>query len=223
MINPAALLICSCLWVSYFATGFTFAFHDVNGALQAYDLRKNKPRRTWAHYLANMPKQLSNLFVLFPVCMHILVEARADTITKPFRDIGVQDAINLVLGYVIQQSWLFGVHYALHTPFLYKRIHKYHHVPLAYVHSLSAWTDAYFEYIAMELGSYVAMILLAPMHYSILAVYFVYLGFSSSVEHSGFYINATLDSRYHWKHHVLPNCNYAEWDVLDWMFGTLKM
>lgn len=130
------------------------------------------------------------------------------------------DLIWVPFAFSLNQCWLMMVHYVLHTPVLYRNIHKNHHVPIDYVHSLSAWADSLSEYVFMELMALMVMIYAVPINIYWFAAIMAYLGHVSSIEHSGFYVNWYWDGRYHWTHHTKVDCNYAESAILDQIFGT---
>jgi len=226
--SPLALQASATLSLSiiipYFCTGIWIAIKDVSGEWHKYDLRnankvKNpKPSRQWHHYTAHAWNQARDLFVFLPVGLYLICSQREETLYAPFK---WQDLILMTFAYFVQQVWLMFVHYVLHTGFLYRTIHKHHHVAIDYVHSLSAWADSWIEYIVMELLSLIVIIYLAPMNVYCFAAIFVYLGHTSSIEHSGFYVNSYFDGRYHWTHHTRINYNYGELEFLDNMCGTL--
>ena len=50
------------------------------------------------------------------------------------------------------------------------------------------------------------------------------LGVAAAIDHSCFYVPGSwIDGRYHWDHHLLNTWNYSEMELLDRLFGTLKV
>ena len=136
--------------------------------------------------------------------------------------------IKFLLGYNLGRVWAYGMHRLLHTPYFYSRFHKRHHVTPAKLVASGAWLDSYFEYLFMELPSFLTMILFFPTNILFHQVFFVWHGVSAAADHSGFAFpeeegwlrNFLFDGEVHYMHHKLTTWNYGEVEWIDYLFKT---
>ena len=115
------------------------------------------------------------------------------------------------------------IHYVLHFPAFYQ-IHRRHHRNPNNIVASAAWEDSWCEYALMELPSFGIAILLFPTHFPIHMFHFILHGYDGAANHSGFsppgFLGYLFDGEYHYYHHSILTCNYAEIEFLDRLFGT---
>jgi sterol desaturase/sphingolipid hydroxylase (fatty acid hydroxylase superfamily) len=189
-----AILLSISLILGYYITGLMIAMKDVSGEWKSFDLRNSgtnsQPPRTWAMYATHTWDHARDLLFFLPVGIYIVALTREQDLwwvasEKEVHSYWMKQVFWYCCVYILQNLWLFFFHYFLHSKYLYNAIHKYHHVSLDYTHALSAWADSIWEYLFMELGSYLICMALLPAHTYTWIVFMFFLGYSSSVKHSG--------------------------------------
>jgi len=101
--------------------------------------------------------------------------------------------------------------------------HKRHHVKLEDLCALSAWQDSYIEFVLMEVfGVFLLAPMVFPLPWAFLMLTAAYNGVNAAIDHCGFKVpDSHFDGLYHYVHHVLPDRNFAEMEMLDRYMGTL--
>ena len=125
--------------------------------------------------------------------------------------------------FVLIDAWAYVGHRLLHVPWLYKRVHKWHH---AYKQP-TAFSGLALHPVDMTLiqGGVYAGFYLLPMHPAAIAVNLLYVHYFNVVDHSGVYSESWLpwqpSSLYHDDHHRLFHVNYGQTLTLfDRLGGT---
>lgn len=191
---------------------------------------KENPEQ-WKKMLPRLLKSYFwNQFVGLPI-LHLIAlhfrPLRCDPAEMP----GFFRTLSCLIFFIFCEDFSFyWVHRLMHTPLLYRLIHKTHHeiynvVYLSYAHS--HWIE---NILANFLPSYLgALILGDKVHLSTFAVWTSFRLFETSQNHSGYefpwdffqVIPYASDSSYHNYHHLLNIGNYGSFSVIwDTIFRT---
>jgi sterol desaturase/sphingolipid hydroxylase (fatty acid hydroxylase superfamily) len=200
-----------------------FAYVDITGKWDQYRVTVRTVQLSREGGIANYIKGLKNfafdLFVLFlPTAFHVL-HYHKDSILR-CEDPAWLAVLKLSCGYVVGKIWSYWVHRGLHSPILYRHLHKKHHITVKCMVSSHAWYETIPEFIVMELPNIFIAVMLAPTHTWVLYLYFAYHATGGAIYHSGYYVNWVIDGRYHYNHHYLFDCNFGELETLDIVFKT---
>lgn len=126
-----------------------------------------------------------------------------------------------IIGYILIDINAYLVHRALHTPFLYARVHKVHHLwksPNVFV--VSALHP--FEFLALAFGTCAVMCSL-PISFPVFCGTFVLIFTCNAMDHSGMHLeNLPLNRLLFWQahpefhdnHHAFFHVNYGA--MVDW-------
>lgn len=210
--------------IGHFSIGIYIMYKDLRGSWDKYKLipQDKTENRLYKYYLC-IPYLIRDLFFLLPIFMTIYTYYTYDFITKNFdmKGLFIEFLFKFPIAYMIGNVWDMTVHKLWHQfPFLYKYVHKEHHISVNEMCSLSAWRDSWWEFIFEIPGTFLVGPFIMKMNWLSHAILISSMGFISSIDHCGFYVNMLIDSRYHFQHHNKPNSNYADLEILDYLFGN---
>jgi len=222
------LEISSKMWIlfiiGHFSIGFFIMYKDLKGSWEKYKLVQEDKKTNKLHkYYLCIPYLIRDLLFLLPIFLSIYVFYSFDFIKSNFEfsELLIEFFIKFPLAYIIRNIWDMLVHRLWHQiPFLYNHVHKEHHINIREMCSLSAWRDSWLEFIFEIPGTFLIGPFFMKMNWISHALLISSMGFISSIDHSGFYVNYFIDSRYHFNHHNKPNSNFADIKILDNFFGA---
>jgi sterol desaturase/sphingolipid hydroxylase (fatty acid hydroxylase superfamily) len=231
--------------IGHFSVGFYIMYKDLNGSWDIYKLsqnlkskiNKNKNKNDYNDYDSDRKNMNNKLYkyslcinylirdflIIMPIFLYLYVYYTSDFITKnlDIYNLYIEIFIKIPIGYLIECIWDYFVHRAWHqVPYLYKYVHKSHHIPEEEMCSLSAWRDSITEFILEIPGTFLIGPFFMKMNWISHSIMLFKTGFMASIDHSGFYVNFLFDSRYHYDHHLRPNGNFADLEFLDNFFKT---
>lgn len=132
--------------------------------------------------------------------------------------------VSTVAYFIWIDLWAYIGHRALHLPFLYKTVHKYHHK----YQPTTAFAALGLHPVDMLIiqGGVYTMLYVMPMHVGCIALNLLYVHYHNVIDHSGIYHESALpwqpSSLYHDDHHKLFHLNYGQtltiWDKLGKTF-----
>ncbi len=200
-------------------------YKDLRGSWDKYRLipKESDSEDILKKYLICIPYIIRDLFFLLPIFLVIYVGSSLDFISKnlDIKGLLIEFLFKMPISYWIGNMWDMTVHRIWHeVPFLYKYVHKEHHINISEMCSLSAWRDSWLEFILEIPGTFLIGPFIMRMNWLSHALLISTMGFISAIDHSGFYLNYLIDSRYHYEHHKNPNSNFADIELLDYIFGT---
>jgi len=216
-----SITVSSCFSLSHLVIVAVIAANDLSGRWDQYALCKTRKvsLRTYLQGLQNFGLD----FVLFFVPLNLALVRYLDvaSVAWSWRDLPFWIG-KIAIGYACGKLWSYAVHYTLHVyPWLYRNVHKKHHVKVHEMVASHAWFDTVAEHLIMEVPNLFLPVLVAGrVHWAVLLCYFTFHGYSAAVDHSGFKINYFIDSEYHYYHHQYNLVNFAEMESIDLLFGT---
>lgn len=241
MNEPCLFLLC--LFGTYWTLAFFFmacdGYTSHRGLLSRY---KHQPHTDmdWNLYMHTVKKVLLDQIVFVgPVAYGItqVVQWRGNptTISLPTDTNSLlMDScyifVQFVVITIVMDFSFYHVHRLLHTPMLYGRCHKQHHVwkkPVAVAAAYCTWVEQFFQNILP--------VVLGPILVNLNVYWFmiwVILSVSNGViTHSGYklaftnwYANSSDDNnRYHDLHHEKFTVNFGVFQFWDWWYGTLAV
>ena len=216
-------------WIDFGGDVGVLAMRSVPGLVMAQKLQPGEGSpRTARHDLGYSLTTLA-LGTLLGVGTTCLVLAEVIPLTTAWP--GVLRCGLEVVGYVVLfDAYFYGLHRALHTPVLYRRIHAVHHRSTAPT-VLTALAFHPVEGLLILAFMPVAMWLI-PIHLASLAIASAFLSGSILVAHCGYQVfprwweevpvlNWYVTPRVHDAHHVQRDCNFsATLSIFDRAFGT---
>jgi lathosterol oxidase len=127
--------------------------------------------------------------------------------------------------FVMIDASAYYVHRALHSRFLYRTVHHYHHSFIATSPYVATALHP-FELLWLQAASFLPLFLF-PVHAVSIAVVLIYILVFNIIDHSGVRLTSSLPwqgpSTYHDDHHAFFHCNFGQhlmiWDRLH---GTLR-
>ena len=217
--------------IGHFTVGFYIMYKDLNGDWDKYRLgpvnKKDKNTETTEKKINKYSLCISYLIrdflILMPIFLYLYVYYTSDFITKnmDFKGLLIEIFVKIPIGYLIECIWDYFLHRAWHqVPYLYKNVHKSHHISAEEMCSLSAWRDSLSEFILEIPGTFLIGPFLMRMNWVSHGIMLFKTGFMAAIDHCGFHVNSLVDSRYHWDHHLRPYGNFADLEFLDDYFKT---
>jgi len=212
-------------FIGHFSIGFFILYKDLSGSWEKCKIiPEDKSVNKLNKYYLCIPYLFRDLFFLLPLFLVIYVNYTLNFINANFNlyDLFLKEFLfKFPLAYMIGNVWDMAVHRLWHQfPLLYKHIHKVHHININEMCSLSAWRDSLWEFILEIPGTFFIGPFIMRMNWLSHAILISSMGFISSIDHSGFYVNWLIDSRYHIQHHINPNNNFADLEIIDKLFGN---
>jgi sterol desaturase/sphingolipid hydroxylase (fatty acid hydroxylase superfamily) len=225
IVIPVAMKMWSCFAFAHFGLSLYIIKKDLSGEWDQYRIAPDDPKNgRISKYLKALPSVIRDLFISLPIIIFGYCYLNYQYLVSERTNIewALELLIKLPLAYTLGRIWAMWVHKVMHMfPVLYKNIHKEHHVPLRELCALSAWRDKFIEFLLMEIpGAFLLGPYLFKLHWFSHGLMLIYIGIGGAVDHSGFYVNYWMDSRYHYVHHKNPNVNFAELEFLDIACGT---
>jgi len=213
-------------WISYFVLGaLLLAYLESN---KQYYIIPMKWKKSDLYFQLSASSR--DLFVVLPTVIFLthkfnivkIVLTNPEEIysfyTSPTSWLMVPGAI--IVGLV----WRMTIHRILHHPSIYRIWHKRHHVRPERMTPFSSFNDHPVEFLIMEaVGTFYIPVILNPLPMPVLVLVWSWQCFSGICDHT----NATIpgsyfvDAEYHFTHHQLTVYNYAEFEILDKLAGTL--
>ncbi len=211
--------------LGHLSIGIFIMYKDLRGSWENHRLvpKESDSEDKLRKYILCIPYVLRDLFFLLPIFLLVYVYFSLNFINNNFdvKGLLIEFFFKFPISHWIGNIWDMTVHRMWHEiPFLYKYVHKEHHIHISEMCSLSAWRDSWLEFIFEIPGTFLIGPFLMRMNWLSHALLISSMGFVSAIDHSGFYINSLIDSRYHYEHHKNPNSNFADIELLDFIFGT---
>jgi hypothetical protein len=183
---------------------------------------------TWKDLVYQLDSTIEDLCFIFPICVLVasklgitLVLTDPDAVSNFYYSplswlmIPVTNMVGLV--------WRMAIHVVLHHPKLYKW-HKRHHALPENMTPFIAWNDSIVEFLFMEFfGVMFLPIVLNPVPMPVLTIIWSWQILDGVLNHQNLKVPGSwwLDTEYHTVHHIHVRHNYAEWELLDKLAGTL--
>jgi len=214
--------------IGHFTIGFYIMYKDLNGSWDKYRLsndnnKKEKNKNKLHKYSLCISYLIRDFLIIMPIFLYLYVYYTSDFITKNLDSYNllIEIFIKIPLGYLIECIWDYFLHRAWHQiPYLYKYVHKAHHITEDEMCSLSAWRDSLSEFILEIPGTFLIGPFIMRMNWISHSIMLFKTGFMAAIDHCGFHVNSFIDSRYHYDHHLRPNGNFADLEFLDNIFNT---
>jgi sterol desaturase/sphingolipid hydroxylase (fatty acid hydroxylase superfamily) len=214
------------MWASYFIlASFLSVYLQKNSQ---YLLVPSK----WSYYdlISQMNISIRDLCILLPVSVMLVQHFDiAPLLLRNPVDIGdwYHSPISwlcIPLGIFLGLICRMATHRLLHVPVLYTKIHKLHHISPQKMTPFSTFNDHPIEFFLMEIvGTFLIPCMIHPLPVPVLAVVWSLQCCLGVFDHCNAIIpgNYFVDSEYHFVHHTLTHYNYAEFQFLDQICGTL--
>lgn len=163
------------------------------------------------------------LFVLFVtgVCRATLVLTNPERIASFY--VSFLSYLMIPVSILISHFFRALSHQLFHHRYLYKHVHKKHHLRPCHITPFSTYYDTITEFLVMEaFGSFVLPLLLNPLPLPLVACFWVFQVISALLDHTVAKKDGSwwLNSEYHYFHHKVLNFNFSEVEWFDQVMGT---
>lgn len=219
------------IYIFIFFIILVFRYFLVAGLFYNYYYIKNK-EKFQPKKLSKRPykkKQLRNEIkwslissVIFAITGSLLFFLYNHGYTQIYLKLSVNDLwyfpLSLVVVLLIHETYYYWVHRWMHTPSIYRKVHKVHHDSLA----PSPWTAFSFHPWEAALEALILPILLLtiPLHFSVVLFYLLFMTLSSVINHldieiypekfqKSFFGRVFIGATHHHFHHSEFNTNYG--------------
>lgn len=127
--------------------------------------------------------------------------------------------------FIVNDAGAYYVHRALHTPWLYRHVHRHHHRFVATTPYVTVAVHP-FELLALQTAALLP-IFFVPLHPAVIGGVLIYVLIFNVIDHSGVRLTSSLPwqgpSMYHDDHHTQFHCNFGQHlTVWDRLHGTLR-
>jgi len=168
-----------------------------------------------------IPRVLCNQLIILPPLLYSTKLVMSDNIETPNV---LYHFLQLFFILQIEDFTFYWSHRLLHTPWLYKHIHKQHHIYKAPIAAAAAYAHP-IEFVMSNFLPLTLGPLILQAHYSVWYSWVIIASIGTCYSHSGFIIPEWYfplpGQGEHDLHHELFNYNYAS-PTMDQLFGTYR-